>query len=96
MYFQWHNPQSKVAAVSCPIICNWLRDKFFERCLQVSSNHVCQKCVCWCFILQTRSLLSVFEEDAGMLTTYTNQLLQSLQRVFGAQVLNETQTDAHM
>ncbi|TKS73689.1 DCC-interacting protein 13-beta [Collichthys lucidus] len=34
---------------------------------------------------QTRSLLSVFEEDAGMLTTYTNQLLQSLQRVFGAQ-----------
>uniref|UniRef100_A0A671YPQ6 Adaptor protein, phosphotyrosine interacting with PH domain and leucine zipper 2 n=1 Tax=Sparus aurata TaxID=8175 RepID=A0A671YPQ6_SPAAU len=42
---------------------------------------------------QTRSLLSVFEEDAGMLTTYTNQLLQSLQRVFGAQVLNETQTD---
>lgn len=36
---------------------------------------------------QTRSLLSVFEEDAGMLTNYTNQLLQSLQRVFGAQVL---------
>ncbi|XP_038561118.1 DCC-interacting protein 13-beta [Micropterus salmoides] len=34
---------------------------------------------------QTRSLLSVFEEDAGMLTDYTNQLLQSLQRVFGAQ-----------
>uniref|UniRef100_A0A8P4KBC0 DCC-interacting protein 13-beta n=1 Tax=Dicentrarchus labrax TaxID=13489 RepID=A0A8P4KBC0_DICLA len=34
---------------------------------------------------QTRSLLSVFEEDAGMLTNYTNQLLQSLQRVFGAQ-----------
>uniref|UniRef100_A0A3B3D9X4 DCC-interacting protein 13-beta n=1 Tax=Oryzias melastigma TaxID=30732 RepID=A0A3B3D9X4_ORYME len=34
---------------------------------------------------QTRSLLSVFEEDAGMLTEYTNQLLQSMQRVFGAQ-----------
>ncbi|XP_068168505.1 DCC-interacting protein 13-beta [Antennarius striatus] len=34
---------------------------------------------------QTRSLLSVFEEDAGMLTNYTNQLHQSLQRVFGAQ-----------
>ncbi|KAM9351579.1 DCC-interacting protein 13-beta [Symphorus nematophorus] len=34
---------------------------------------------------QARSLLSVFEEDAGMLTNYTNQLLQSLQRVFGAQ-----------
>uniref|UniRef100_A0A3Q3NEM8 DCC-interacting protein 13-beta n=1 Tax=Mastacembelus armatus TaxID=205130 RepID=A0A3Q3NEM8_9TELE len=34
---------------------------------------------------QTRSLLSVFEEDAGMLTDYTNQLLQSMQRVFGAQ-----------
>ncbi|XP_068595278.1 DCC-interacting protein 13-beta [Brachionichthys hirsutus] len=34
---------------------------------------------------QTRSLLSVFEEDAGMLTSYTNQLHQSLQRVFGAQ-----------
>uniref|UniRef100_A0A3Q3VKT1 Uncharacterized protein n=1 Tax=Mola mola TaxID=94237 RepID=A0A3Q3VKT1_MOLML len=34
---------------------------------------------------QSRSLLSVFEEDAGMLTNYTNQLLQSLQRVFGAQ-----------
>uniref|UniRef100_A0A8C4HIE4 DCC-interacting protein 13-beta n=1 Tax=Dicentrarchus labrax TaxID=13489 RepID=A0A8C4HIE4_DICLA len=30
-----------------------------------------------------------------MLTNYTNQLLQSLQRVFGAQVLNKTQTDAH-
>ncbi|XP_030586599.1 DCC-interacting protein 13-beta [Archocentrus centrarchus] len=34
---------------------------------------------------QTRSLLSVFEEDVGMLTDYTNQLLQSMQRVFGAQ-----------
>uniref|UniRef100_A0A3Q3FJG6 DCC-interacting protein 13-beta n=1 Tax=Kryptolebias marmoratus TaxID=37003 RepID=A0A3Q3FJG6_KRYMA len=34
---------------------------------------------------QTRSLLSVFEEDSGMLTDYTNQLLQTLQRVFGAQ-----------
>uniref|UniRef100_A0A671RSU5 DCC-interacting protein 13-beta-like n=1 Tax=Sinocyclocheilus anshuiensis TaxID=1608454 RepID=A0A671RSU5_9TELE len=30
---------------------------------------------------QTRSLLSVFEEDAGTLTNYTNQLLQSMQRV---------------
>uniref|UniRef100_A0A7N6BRW4 Adaptor protein, phosphotyrosine interaction, PH domain and leucine zipper containing 2 n=1 Tax=Anabas testudineus TaxID=64144 RepID=A0A7N6BRW4_ANATE len=37
------------------------------------------------FELPTRSLLSVFEEDAGMLTDYTNQLLQSMQRVFGAQ-----------
>uniref|UniRef100_A0A4W5NCL9 DCC-interacting protein 13-beta n=1 Tax=Hucho hucho TaxID=62062 RepID=A0A4W5NCL9_9TELE len=35
--------------------------------------------------LQTRSLLSVFEEDAGTLTDYTNQLLQSMQRVYGAQ-----------
>ncbi|KAM4840376.1 DCC-interacting protein 13-beta isoform X2 [Urocitellus parryii] len=34
---------------------------------------------------QTRSLLSVFEEDAGTLTDYTNQLLQAMQRVFGAQ-----------
>ncbi|MGH0156360.1 UNVERIFIED_CONTAM: hypothetical protein FKN15_031282 [Acipenser sinensis] len=34
---------------------------------------------------QTRSLLSVFEEDAGTLTDYINQLLQSLQRIFGAQ-----------
>ncbi|KAM9377116.1 DCC-interacting protein 13-beta [Pholidichthys leucotaenia] len=34
---------------------------------------------------QTRSLLSVFEEDAANLTEYTNQLLQSMQRVFGAQ-----------
>ncbi|KAL2093860.1 hypothetical protein ACEWY4_011172 [Coilia grayii] len=34
---------------------------------------------------QTRSLLSVFEEDAGTLTDYTNQLLQTMQRVFGAQ-----------
>lgn len=34
---------------------------------------------------QTRSLLSVFEEDAGMLTDYANKLLQSMQRVFGAQ-----------
>lgn len=59
--------------------------------------------VCWCFFFpllpspspwQTRSLLSVFEEDAGMLTNYTNQLLQSLQRVFGAQVLSKhAQTD---
>uniref|UniRef100_A0A667XGR0 Adaptor protein, phosphotyrosine interacting with PH domain and leucine zipper 2 n=1 Tax=Myripristis murdjan TaxID=586833 RepID=A0A667XGR0_9TELE len=37
------------------------------------------------FAPQTRSLLSVFEEDAGTLTDYTNQLLQSMQRVFGAQ-----------
>uniref|UniRef100_A0A672ZT90 Adaptor protein, phosphotyrosine interaction, PH domain and leucine zipper containing 2 n=1 Tax=Sphaeramia orbicularis TaxID=375764 RepID=A0A672ZT90_9TELE len=36
-------------------------------------------------MLFTRSLLSVFEEDAGNLTDYTNQLLQSMQRVFGAQ-----------
>uniref|UniRef100_A0A8C7QDY5 DCC-interacting protein 13-beta n=1 Tax=Oncorhynchus mykiss TaxID=8022 RepID=A0A8C7QDY5_ONCMY len=35
--------------------------------------------------LKTRSLLSVFEEDAGTLTDYTNQLLQSMQRVYGAQ-----------
>ncbi|KAG7456073.1 hypothetical protein MATL_G00247800 [Megalops atlanticus] len=34
---------------------------------------------------QTRSLLSVFEEDAAGLTDYTNQLLQSMQRVYGAQ-----------
>uniref|UniRef100_A0A8C7S9L6 DCC-interacting protein 13-beta n=1 Tax=Oncorhynchus mykiss TaxID=8022 RepID=A0A8C7S9L6_ONCMY len=34
---------------------------------------------------RTRSLLSVFEEDAGTLTDYTNQLLQSMQRVYGAQ-----------
>ena len=36
--------------------------------------------------MQTRSLLSVFEEDAGTLTDYTNQLLQAMQRVYGAQV----------
>uniref|UniRef100_A0A4W6CLP5 BAR domain-containing protein n=1 Tax=Lates calcarifer TaxID=8187 RepID=A0A4W6CLP5_LATCA len=42
----------------------------------------------------TRSLLSVFEEDSGMLTDYTNKLLQSMQRVFGAQVLN-TNTFSH-
>ncbi|XP_055971275.1 DCC-interacting protein 13-beta [Sorex fumeus] len=34
---------------------------------------------------QTRSLLSVFEEDAGTLTEYTNQLLQAMQRFYGAQ-----------
>ncbi|XP_015670554.1 DCC-interacting protein 13-beta [Protobothrops mucrosquamatus] len=34
---------------------------------------------------QTRSLLSVFEEDAGTLTEYTNQLLQAMQRIYGAQ-----------
>lgn len=34
---------------------------------------------------QTRSLLSVFEEDAGTLTEFTNQLLQAMQRVYGAQ-----------
>ncbi|XP_035113350.1 DCC-interacting protein 13-beta isoform X2 [Callithrix jacchus] len=34
---------------------------------------------------KTRSLLSVFEEDAGTLTDYTNQLLQAMQRVYGAQ-----------
>ncbi|XP_072328049.1 DCC-interacting protein 13-beta isoform X2 [Scyliorhinus torazame] len=34
---------------------------------------------------QTRSLLSVFEEDASTLTEYTNQLLQAMQRVYGAQ-----------
>lgn len=34
---------------------------------------------------QTRSLLSVFEEDAGTLTDYTNQLLQTMQRIYGAQ-----------
>ncbi|KAK2834572.1 hypothetical protein Q7C36_015273 [Tachysurus vachellii] len=34
---------------------------------------------------QTRTLLSVFEEDASTLTDYSNQLLQCMQRVFGAQ-----------
>ncbi|XP_074534684.1 DCC-interacting protein 13-beta [Halichoeres trimaculatus] len=34
---------------------------------------------------QTRSLLSVFEEDAANLTDYTNKLLQAMQRVYGAQ-----------
>lgn len=38
-------------------------------------------------VSQTRSLLSVFEEDALNLTDYTNKLLQSMQRVYGAQVL---------
>ncbi|XP_047405842.1 DCC-interacting protein 13-beta isoform X2 [Sciurus carolinensis] len=33
----------------------------------------------------TRSLLSVFEEDAGTLTDYANQLLRAMQRVYGAQ-----------
>uniref|UniRef100_A0A7N8XUU7 Adaptor protein, phosphotyrosine interacting with PH domain and leucine zipper 2 n=1 Tax=Mastacembelus armatus TaxID=205130 RepID=A0A7N8XUU7_9TELE len=46
------------------------------------------------FYLQTRSLLSVFEEDAGMLTDYTNQLLQSMQRVFGAQMFGEGTSSA--
>uniref|UniRef100_A0AAX7TVT2 PID domain-containing protein n=1 Tax=Astatotilapia calliptera TaxID=8154 RepID=A0AAX7TVT2_ASTCA len=49
----------------------------------------CSKTLCNVFVFspypQTRSLLSVFEEDVGMLTDYTNQLLQSMQRVFGAQ-----------
>uniref|UniRef100_A0A669E748 Adaptor protein, phosphotyrosine interacting with PH domain and leucine zipper 2 n=1 Tax=Oreochromis niloticus TaxID=8128 RepID=A0A669E748_ORENI len=49
----------------------------------------CSKILCNVFVFspypQTRSLLSVFEEDVGMLTDYTNQLLQSMQRVFGAQ-----------
>lgn len=39
---------------------------------------------------QTRTLLSVFEEDANTLTDYSNQLLQSMQRVFGAQVNTHT------
>ena len=34
---------------------------------------------------QTRSLLSVFEEDASTLTDYANQLLQATQRISGAQ-----------
>lgn len=55
------------------ILCIYILDYFFF----YASSLFCQ----------TRSLLSVFEEDAGMLTNYTNQLLQSLQRVFGAQVL---------
>uniref|UniRef100_A0A665X884 DCC-interacting protein 13-beta n=1 Tax=Echeneis naucrates TaxID=173247 RepID=A0A665X884_ECHNA len=50
----------------------------------VSCNNTCMLFIKR-LVLQTRSLLSVFEEDAGMLTDYTNQLLQSLQRVFGAQ-----------
>lgn len=45
------------------------------------------------FSVQTRSLLSVFEEDAGTLTNYTNQLLQSMQRVFGAQVHTRVHID---
>lgn len=50
-------------------------------------------CIYFCVLTrQTRSLLSVFEEDSGMLTNYTNQLLQALQRVFGAQVGNHKHT----
>lgn len=48
----------------------------------------CMFMCCLYLSQQTRSLLSVFEEDSGMLTNYTNQLLQALQRVFGAQVGN--------
>lgn len=43
--------------------------------------------ICFSLLLKTRSLLSVFEEDAGTLTEYTNQLLQAMQRVYGAQVI---------
>uniref|UniRef100_A0A8C8EG96 Adaptor protein, phosphotyrosine interaction, PH domain and leucine zipper containing 2 n=1 Tax=Oncorhynchus tshawytscha TaxID=74940 RepID=A0A8C8EG96_ONCTS len=43
------------------------------------------KMTCVMHKVDTRSLLSVFEEDAGTLTDYTNQLLQSMQRVYGAQ-----------
>lgn len=63
--------------------------KMYLLCLQFFSNLTCILCV---LTQQTRSLLSVFEEDSGMLTNYTNQLLQALQRVFGAQVGNHKQT----
>ena len=48
--------------------------------------HLGTKLTSFLLSLQTRSLLSVFEEDAGTLTDYTNQLLQAMQRVYGAQV----------
>uniref|UniRef100_A0AAR2LC85 Adaptor protein, phosphotyrosine interaction, PH domain and leucine zipper containing 2 n=1 Tax=Pygocentrus nattereri TaxID=42514 RepID=A0AAR2LC85_PYGNA len=51
-------------------------------CMTAQFDLVCLDLFC---MFQTRSLLSVFEEDAGTLTDYTNQLLQSMQRVFGAQ-----------
>lgn len=60
-------------------------------CLQFFISSISPAFLC-VLIQQTRSLLSVFEEDSGMLTNYTNQLLQALQRVFGAQVGNHKQT----
>lgn len=83
----WNSWANRIQIVSAPLTVIY----------QYNHTH---ECVDVFFLLpslslrQTRSLLSVFEEDAGMLTNYTNQLLQSLQRVFGAQVLStHTQTD---
>uniref|UniRef100_A0A7N9CQC6 DCC-interacting protein 13-beta n=1 Tax=Macaca fascicularis TaxID=9541 RepID=A0A7N9CQC6_MACFA len=59
-----------------------------ESCCDRNTNAALSSCSLFfrgLFSCPTRSLLSVFEEDAGTLTDYTNQLLQAMQRVYGAQ-----------
>lgn len=39
------------------------------------------------WLLQTRSLLGVFEEDAAAISNYINQLFQAMHRIYDAQVV---------
>uniref|UniRef100_A0AAR2M5R1 HESX homeobox 1 n=1 Tax=Pygocentrus nattereri TaxID=42514 RepID=A0AAR2M5R1_PYGNA len=46
------------------------------------------------YVLETRSLLSVFEEDTATISSYYNQLFQAMQRIYDAQ--NELSAATHL
>lgn len=52
-----------------------------------SSLLTCHGLVLAVWLLQTRSLLGVFEEDAAAISNYINQLFQAMHRIYDAQVV---------
>lgn len=52
-----------------------------------SSLLTCHVHVLAVWLLQTRSLLGVFEEDAAAISNYINQLFQAMHRIYDAQVV---------
>ncbi|XP_057598255.1 DCC-interacting protein 13-beta isoform X3 [Hippopotamus amphibius kiboko] len=71
----------QINKAAVPVPCEYCCDRSTNAALSCLQLALLQGLI----LFSTRSLLSVFEEDAGTLTDYTNQLLQAMQRVYGAQ-----------
>ncbi|XP_057598257.1 DCC-interacting protein 13-beta isoform X5 [Hippopotamus amphibius kiboko] len=72
----------QINKAAVPVPCEYCCDRSTNAALSCLQLALLQGLI----LFSTRSLLSVFEEDAGTLTDYTNQLLQAMQRVYGAQL----------